>query len=88
MILERYINSRCREPNSERIEDPPDAQPQFLLLPLKYRDFMLDVGNQTLILLMPSPKLDREILHYTRIRPVLVKNMIILASYVNKWTFI
>ena len=24
----------------------------------------------------------------TRIRPVLVKNMIILASYVNKWTFI
>ena len=25
---------------------------------------------------------------YTRIRPVLVKNMIILASYVNKWTFI
>ena len=25
---------------------------------------------------------------HTRIRPVLVKNMIILASYVNKWTFI
>ena len=25
---------------------------------------------------------------YTRIRPVLVKHMIILASYVNKWTFI
>ena len=24
----------------------------------------------------------------TRIRPVLVKHMIILASYVNKWTFI
>ena len=24
----------------------------------------------------------------TRVRPVLVKHMIIIASYVNKWTFI
>ena len=24
----------------------------------------------------------------TRVRPILVKNMILLASYVNKWTFI
>ena len=38
MTFERYINSRCREPNSDRIDDPPDAQPQFLLLPLEYTD--------------------------------------------------
>ena len=30
----RYWNSRWREPNSARIELPPDAQPQFLIAPL------------------------------------------------------
>ena len=33
----RYWNSKWREPNSARIEEPPDAQPQFLIAPLQKR---------------------------------------------------
>ena len=31
----RYWNSRWRDPNSARTELPPDAHPQFLMLPLQ-----------------------------------------------------
>ena len=37
VMSERYSNSICIVPNSDRIEQPPLAQPQFFEAPLKRR---------------------------------------------------